>query len=246
MSHSLIYPDWPAPDTVKALSTTRQGGFSTPPFDSFNLGIHVGDNANIVTRNRQYLIEIAHLPESPRWLNQVHDTGISLADNWQLNDKADAIVSNQLNQVCTIMTADCLPIILCNQDGDTIAAIHAGWRSLAAGIIEKTVQHFSCPPREILAWLGPAIGPSQFEVGSDVFHAFTQHSEQAQKAFVQTGDSHYLADIFTLAKQRLNALGIHAIFGGHFCTVTESDQFFSYRRDGVTGRMATMIWISDK
>ncbi len=246
MSQSFIYPDWPAPNTVKAISTTRQGGFSPPPFDSFNLGTHVGDNLDIVTKNRDSLLDMVQLPEPPRWLNQVHGIDVSLASNWQENDQADAIVSKQSNQVCTIMTADCLPILLCNRQGDTVAAIHAGWRSLAAGIIEKTVPHFNYPSHEILAWFGPAIGPSQFEVGSDVYHIFTHHDEYAQKAFIQTSDSHYLADIYELAKQRLNALGIYAIYGGNMCTVTESDRFFSYRRDGITGRMATMIWISNK
>ncbi len=246
MSHSLIYPDWPAPDTVKAVSTTRQGGFSPSPFDGLNLSVHVGDAINSVTNNRISLIKDAQLPEPPRWLNQVHGTTISTANDWQLGDEADAIVSEHANQVCAIMTADCLPILLCNQQGNIVTAIHAGWRSLATGIIEKTLQHFHCPPQQIMAWFGPAIGPTQFEVGSDVCHAFCQHSIHAQQAFQQTDPHHYLANIYLLARQRLNALGIHAIFGGEFCTVSEPTRFFSYRRDGVTGRMASMIWISNK
>ncbi|MBL1320448.1 MAG: peptidoglycan editing factor PgeF [Methylophaga sp.] len=246
MSSPLIYPDWPAPDTVKAVSTTRQGGFSLPPFDSLNLGLHVSDSAAHVEKNCNHLIEIAQLPESPRWLNQVHGTTVSTASAWKIDDEADAMVSEQANQVCAIMTADCLPILLCNQRGDRVAAIHAGWRSLAAGIIEKTLQNFNCPPQQIMAWLGPAIGPTQFEVGTDVYQTFSQHSEQAQQAFVQTDATHYFADIYLLAKQRLNAQNIHAIFGGDCCTVSESTRFFSFRRDGITGRMASMIWTTDK
>lgn len=246
MSESFIYPDWLAPNTIKSLSTTRQGGFSSAPYNSFNLGVDVGDAANSVQKNRHYLIETARLPESPRWLNQVHGIKVASANNWQQDDEADAMVGHSTNQVCAIMTADCLPILLCNQQGDTVAAIHAGWRSLAAGIIEKTVQRFTCPPQTIMAWLGPAIGATQFEVGHDVYQVFTQHSEQAHYAFKQTDASHYLADINLLARQQLNALGIDAIFGGNCCTVSKSSRFFSYRRDGITGRMASMIWISPK
>lgn len=246
MADPFILPDWPAPNTVKAVSTTRQGGFSLPPFDSLNLGLHVGDSDTRVEKNRNDLIETAQLPESPRWLNQVHGTTVTTASTWQFGDEADAMISEQMNQVCVIMTADCLPILLCNQKGDMVVAIHAGWRSLAAGIIEKTLLKFDCNPQEIMAWFGPAIGPMKFEVGTDVYHAFTQYSEQAQQAFVQTDATHYLADIYLLAKQRLNAQNIHALFGGDFCTVSEPARFFSYRRDGVTGRMASMIWISPK
>jgi YfiH family protein len=246
MSRSLIYPDWPAPDTIQSVSTSRQGGVSPTPFDGFNLGLHVGDHAHNVEKNRNHLIEIAQLPESPRWLNQVHGTTVSTASTWQEGDEADAIISNQANQVCAIMTADCLPILLCNQQGNTVAAIHAGWRSLAAGIIEKTLLQFNCPPQEIMVWFGPAIGRTQFEVGIDVYKAFIQHSELAKQAFEQTDATHYLADIYLLAKQRLNTQNIHAIFGGAYCTVSEPNRFFSYRRDGITGRMASMIWITAK
>ncbi|NOQ94205.1 MAG: peptidoglycan editing factor PgeF [Methylophaga sp.] len=242
----MIYPDWPAPESIKAISTTRQGGFSLPPYNELNLGDHVGDNAETVGKNRDSLILQASLPEAPRWLKQVHGTTVSFASSWQQGDEADAIISSHPNQVCAIMTADCLPILLCNQAGDQVAAIHAGWRSLAAGIIEKTVSHFDCPTHEIMAWLGPAIGPSQFEVGNDVFHAFTSHSSDAAIALQQIDPKHYLADIYLLAKQRLNDLDIHAIYGGERCTVSEPAHFFSYRRDGITGRMASMIWIAPK
>jgi YfiH family protein len=231
---------------VKAVSTTRQGGFSLSPFESLNLGLHVGDHAATVEKNRRRLIEIAQLPESPRWLNQSHGTTVSIASAWQQDNEADAIMSNEANQVCTIMTADCLPILLCNQQGNMVAAIHAGWRSLAAGIIEKTLLQFNCAPHEIIAWLGPAIGPDKFEVSHDVFDIFCQFSMCAKEAFVQTDETHYLADIYRLTTQRLNSQNIHRIYGGQFCTVSEPDRFFSYRRDGITGRMASMIWINPK
>ena len=243
MSASLIYPDWPAPNNVSAISTTRQGGFSLQPYDELNLGTHVGDDINRVTKNRRIVEKIAALPESPRWLNQVHGTIVARANNWQQGDKADAIISYSLNQVCTIMTADCLPILLCNQQ--QVAAIHAGWRGLASGVIEKTLQQFNCSPKEIITWLGPAIGSTKFKVGTDVFQSFTQQSSKAKQAFQQTDENHYLADIYLLAKQRLNAYGTYAVFGGKYCTVSETDHFFSYRRDGVTGRMASMIWLND-
>ena len=242
----IIYPDWPAPDTVKAISTTRQGGVSLPPYHNLNLGDHVGDQEIAVIRNRDILTTQAALPESPRWVKQVHGTTVALASTWQQGDEADAIVSKQANQVCPIMTADCLPILLCKQKGEQVAAIHAGWRGLAAGIIEKTVAHFNEPAKDIMAWLGPAIDPLHFEVGPDVYQAFTAHSAEAKCAFTQTDSKHYLADIYQLATQRLNNAGVHAVFGGDYCTVSDPTLFFSYRRDGITGRMASMIWITPK
>ena len=246
IADSLIFPDWPAPNTIKAVSTTRLGGFSLPPYDGFNLGTHVGDEPSTVIKNRDYLVDVAQLPESPRWLNQVHGTRVINSNDWQLNIDADAIVSQQNNHICTIMTADCLPLLLCNKQGDTVAAIHAGWRGLAAGIIENTIAQFHCAPEDILVWLGPAIGPNQFEVGNDVYQSFTAHSTKAIQAFQQTDATHYLADIYLLARQRLTALGVNAIFGGDLCTSSDEQHFFSYRRDDVTGRMASMIWISHK
>jgi len=239
----IIIPDWPAPDNIRAFSTTRESGFSQDPFDSLNLGDHVGDDVTRVAQNREKLIYTIQAPESPRWLKQVHGHHIVDSCDWKLNIEADAIFSQQNNHVCTIMTADCLPILLCNQHGDAVAAIHAGWRSLALGIIEKTVRKFHCEPDTIFAWLGPAIGSSQFEVGQDVYDAFCRHSPQANNAFKATNNSHYLADIYQLARQKLAAQGVSSIYGGDFCTFSDEQQFFSYRRDGKTGRMATLIWI---
>ena len=246
MNSSFIIPDWPVAETIRSFSTTRLGGISSSPYDSLNLGLHVGDEPDAVLANRNQLIQELKLPEQPRWLDQIHGTHVCSAQDWQYGDQADAIISHSENQVCSIMTADCLPILLCNQQGTKVAAIHAGWRSLAAGIIEKTIDKFDCHPADIITWLGPAIGPTQFEVGHDVYQAFCQHSDTAQHAFKKTDSSHYLVDIYLLARQRLNALNVSAIFGGDYCTVSDPSQFFSYRRDGVTGRMASIIWIAAK
>lgn len=242
----LIIPNWPAPNNIKAISTTRYGGYSMPPYDNMNLGSHVGDDMLLVEQNRQQLTLLAHLPESPRWLEQVHGTHIINSNDWQAEIKADAIFSQHAHHVCPIMTADCLPLLLCNQQGDTVAAIHVGWRGLAAGIIEKTLDLFSCNHSDILAWLGPAIGPTQFEVGQEVYDQFVSPDPDASDAFIKTDDQHYHADIFLLARQRLQGNNVSKIFGGDFCTVSDDKRFFSYRRDGVTGRMASMIWITDK
>ena len=242
----LIIPNWPAPNNIKAISTTRRGGYSQPPYNHLNLGSHVGDFPHLVSQNRESICQAADLPEPPRWLQQVHGTTIISSQNWQKNIKADAVLSQHLDHVSAVMTADCLPILLCNQQGDTVAAIHVGWRGLAAGIIEKTLHHFSCDNSEVMAWLGPAIGPTQFEVGSDVYDIFVNNDPHAAHAFKKTDRQHYLADIYHLARQRLQKSELHNIFGGDFCTASEKDRFFSYRRDGSTGRMASMIWITDK
>lgn len=239
-----ILPDWPAPAHIKAFTTTRFGGVSHSPFDSFNLGDHVGDDSLNVAQNRTILGEQAKLPEPPRWLTQNHSCRVIDSQRWGIGEQGDAIISTTPNHVCPILTADCLPILLCTAQGNQVAAIHAGWRGLANGIIEQTIANFPSDKSNLMAWLGPAIGPKQFEVGQEVVDAYVKHDVLAQQAFQQTDDTHYLADIYLLARQRLHALGVSAIYGGHSCTVTESEQFFSYRRDGITGRMASLIWIS--
>ncbi len=242
----LIIPNWSAPHNIKAISTTRSGGVSPPPYDHLNLGTHVGDNPQLVLKNRQLITEIAELPESPRWLEQVHGSNVIDSYDWQENIQADAIFSRRANHVCTVMTADCLPLLLCNQQGDCVAAVHVGWRGLATGIIEAALTRFSCKSSDILAWLGPAIGPMQFEVGQDVYNAFAKNDVNATTAFVATGEQLYLADIYELARQQLQKKGVLQIFGGDCCTVSDKARFFSYRRDGITGRMASMIWIANK
>ncbi len=243
---NLIIPDWPAPSGVKALFTTRAGGVSSGTFGSLNLGAHVGDAAADVEENRRRLSAL--LPSSPIWLNQVH--GIEVVDAalvkycGQAPLAADASFTTLLNVPCVVLVADCLPVLFCTTDGSCVAAAHAGWRGLHRGILEHTVATMNHKPSNILAWLGPAIGPSAFEVGNDVFKAFTEDAPQDAYAFkpATNGTLKYFADIYELARRRLRRAGVTEIFGGQFCTVSNADRFFSYRRDGKTGRMGAMIW----
>ncbi len=241
----VIIPDWPAPANVKALQTTRGGGYSRPPYDSLNFGDHVGDNPMAVAKNRQSL----SLPSEPVWLEQVHGVEVVLAEQAACRPKADATVSFHPGAVCAVMTADCLPVLLCDHAGTVVAAVHAGWRGLADGVIEAAVARMQVAPDTLMAWLGPAIGPQAFEVGEDVKQAFISHDAAADNAFTpvagtaSSGTRKYLADIYLLARQRLNAMGINHIFGGGLCTCTDSERFFSFRRDNKTGRMATLIWM---
>lgn len=243
---SLIIPDWPAPEGVNAYSTTRNGGVSSGAYSSLNLGDHVSDALENVEQNRRLLIQQAKLPQEPAWLQQVHGTEVAVLDTHPLVDnRADAAYSKVNGRVCAIMTADCLPVLFCSSNGDEVAAAHAGWRGLCQGVLENTAAKFNAKPEQILAWLGPAIGPERFEVGPEVRDAFMAKDPQAADAFVPHNQK-YLANIYLLAKQRLTALGITKIYGGDFCTVTEQERFFSYRRDGETGRMASLIWINDR
>lgn len=239
-----IKPDWPVPSNVKALQTTRIGGVSRAPYASFNLAAHVHDNPLDVAKNRQLLSP--YLPSEPVWVNQVH--GVEVIDAAQsgcLQD-ADASFATQANVVCVTMTADCLPVLFCDTRGTAVAVAHAGWRGLCDGVLEATVAKMPVPPSEILAWLGPAIGPQAFEVGDDVRAAFIARDAQAALAFKPHGDK-WLCDMYRLARQRLHAVGVDKIYGGgvneHFCTYTDAARFFSFRRDNVTGRMASLIWL---
>ena len=246
LEHCII-PDWPAPATVKTLQTTRTGGVSVSPYDSFNLGSHVGDNPLAVSRNRMLLAPL--LPSEPVWLNQVH--GLTVVDVAQAGclPEADASVSAHPGAVCVVMTADCLPILLCDERGTVVGAAHAGWRSLCDGVIEATVNAMKVPAPTLMAWLGPAIGASRFEVGDEVRAAFIAQQPQAAAAFVPSMSGvpgvsgKWLADLYLLAQQRLNALGVTRVYGGGMCTYREPERFYSYRRDGVTGRMGTFIWL---
>lgn len=238
----LITPNWPAPANVKSLQTTRTGGVSTSPYDSFNLGSHVGDNPLAVSRNRMLLSPL--LPSEPLWLNQTH--GLTVVDVAQAGclPEADASVSTHPGAVCVVMTADCLPILLCNEQGSVVGAAHAGWRGLCDGVIESTVNAMKVPAPTLMAWLGPAIGPARFEVGDEVRAAFVAQQPQAAAAFVRSASGKWLADLYQLARLRLDALGITRVYGGGLCTYSDPDHFYSYRRDGVTGRMGTFIWLS--
>lgn len=242
MAPDFIMPDWPAPPGVRAFQTTRLGGVSLPPYYSFNLGDHVGDDLVAVGANRTRLA--AFLPSPPLWLKQVHGSTVVDADVALEKCEADAIFSHQPGRVCAVMTADCLPLLLCDQGGTVVAAVHAGWRGLCEGVIETTVAALGRSGRELLAWLGPAIGPQAFEVGDEVCAAFVGRNSQAAEAFVPVGAGKWLADIGLLARQRLAFAGVTAVWGGGQCTVKESNRFFSYRRDGITGRMATLIWLA--
>ncbi len=238
----LIIPQWPAPETVGACSTTRSGGVSQAPWDSLNLGAHVGDAISAVQANRQRLLEQASLPAMPLWLEQVHGNQVLVMDGQQPDFlQADAVYTRQRGVVCAIMTADCLPVLFCSRDGKEVAAAHAGWRGLCGGVLEATLAHFTAPAEDILAWFGPAIGPRAFEVGAEVRAVFMAQGAQAASAFRPAGEKYY-ADIWQLATQRLQWLGVRDISGGDRCTLTEAGQFFSYRREGVTGRMASLIW----
>jgi hypothetical protein len=240
LKHCLI-PDWPAPKNVRALQTTRNGGISAPPYDSLNLGDHVGDAPLAVARNRMLLSPL--LPSEPVWLRQVHGTEVIDAAQAACWPQADACISTQPEAVCAVMTADCLPLLLCDDAGSVVGAAHAGWRGLCDGVIEQTVRAMQVPPYTLMAWLGPAIGPQSFEVGDEVRTAFIAVQPQAVTAFTAGASGKWLADIYQLARQRLNALGITRIYGGNLCTYTDRARFFSYRRDGVTGRMGTFIWL---
>ena len=233
--------DWPAPDFIKAGITLRQDGVSKKPYDSLNLASHVGDELKAVKKNRESL----DVPSEPQWLEQVHSTKAILLPNEVAVPKADASYTFENNIVCAVMTADCLPLLITDITGSCVAAIHAGWRGLCDGIIEETIKQLPAESASLLVWLGPAIGPAVYEIGEDVYDAFTKDDVEAKKSFSNTSDKHWLFDIYRLATLRLNRLGVNQIFGGDNCTLSEKEQFFSYRRDNVTGRMASMIWIEE-
>jgi len=242
MMQNWIAPDWPAPAKVHALVTTRHGGVSMAPYASLNLGDHVGDDPDAVAANRSLLQ--ASLPAQPVWLKQVHGSGIADADHALGVPEADGSVARQENVVCAVLTADCLPVLLCDRTGTVVAAAHAGWRGLADGVIEATARAMAVETGEILAWLGPAIGPQAFEVGDEVRQVFMAHDPAAELAFIPSARAgKWLADIYLLARQRLARIGVTQVYGGDYCTLTDSERFFSYRRDGVTGRMASLVWI---
>lgn len=239
-----IVPDWPAPARVRAGTTTRQGGVSVAPWNSLNLGDHVSDEPQAVAENRRRLRQARGLPAEPLWLEQVH--GIDVIDVATAHGKpmADASVADRPGLVCAVLTADCLPVLLCDVQGTHVGAAHAGWRGLVNGVIEQTVLRMGSPANDLLAWLGPAIGPDAFEVGDEVRQAFIAHDPAAAAAFVPSPAGRWLADIYQLARLRLQRLGVNQIYGGHWCTFTDAERFYSYRREGVTGRMASLIWLA--
>lgn len=244
---SWLIPDWPAPAGVRAVVTTRQGpGCSAPPFDRFNLGLASGDDGSRVQSHRERLVPELGLPSAPHWLQQVHGRAVYRVGTGSPGGglpQADAAVSRVRGQVLAILTADCLPVLLAHAGGRVIGAAHAGWRGLAAGVVEATVAAMSCPPAELSAWLGPCIGAASYEVGREVRDAFVAHGPEAAAAFVATRPGHWYCDLAALARQRLQALGVGSIHGGGFDTVHDP-RFYSYRGDaGRTGRFASLLWL---
>lgn len=238
-----IKPDWPLPPHVHAAVTLRAGGVSVGNYSSLNPATHVGDNPEHVERNRLIIETSLNLPSEPVWLQQVHGDHVVKADQVRTVPEADASYTDRKNFVCAVLTADCLPVLFCGAQGEVIAAAHAGWKGLHAGILKKTVEAMHC--RDISAWFGPAIGPKQFEVGDEVYQAFVDLDKQMATAFKAVKPGKWLADIYQLARIQLQSLAIRHIYGGHYCTVSDPQRFYSYRRDGAaTGRMASLIWRS--
>ncbi|KZW98571.1 hypothetical protein JL49_22350 [Pseudoalteromonas luteoviolacea] len=239
----MLLPSWPLQSQIGAASSTRLGGYSSAPFDKLNLAYHVGDKEQDVAKNRAALS--AYLPAEALWLEQVHGNQVHVLNEDTDTSKlvrADAMYTNLRRRPLAIMTADCLPILLATKQGNEVAAIHGGWRPLAANIIANTLNHFSASSTEVVAWLGPAIGVSAFEVGAEVRQAFVEQSDAYCQAFSPTTSNKYMADIFLIAKLQLHALGVTSVYGENLCTVSHPELFFSYRRDGQCGRMATVIW----
>ncbi len=245
MSDRTVRLEWPAPAGVHAAVSTRRGGVSKPPWDSLNLGERCGDHPDHVHINRRRLRTGAGFPDEPLWLQQVHGSSVVRAPTAAASGaepRADAVWSDQPGVVCGVLTADCLPILLCARSGALVAAIHAGWRGLAAGVIENCVTEMPAVGKELLAWLGPAIGSAAYEVGTDVHAALAAGDPQAQACFQATRPGHWLLDLYALARLRLKRLGVTQVFGGDLCTYTQEAMFFSYRRAGVCGRMFSAIW----
>lgn len=264
-----LTPDWPAPANIHAATTLRTGGVSVGVYGSLNPAMHVGDDADLVTQNRQIIKSLLGLPSDPVWLDQIHSHRAVQAVTSQPLQQADASYTSESGIVCAVMTADCLPLLMCSTDGSQVAAVHAGWRGLLTGVVSNTVSAMQIPldppfaKREagqfdtadsnsslckrggrgdLLVWLGPAIGPDCFEVGAEVRDAFLAKSAVFIPAFKPQSNGKWLADIYQLARIDLGLLGIDKVYGGGFCTVTEQERFYSYRRDKQTGRMATLIW----
>jgi polyphenol oxidase len=243
---SLLPAAWPAPPGVVAFTTLRHGaGVSAPPFDDFNLGARCGDDPQAVVANRGQLAALAGLPAAPQWLHQVHGTGVvRIANAHHAEPEADAAVTDVPDTVLAILTADCLPVVFAADDGGEVGAAHAGWRGLAAGVLEATVAAMRTPAARLLAWLGPAAGPQAYEIGGEVRDAFLAHDSEAASAFAATRPGHWRLDLYALARMRLQRAGIApgAIHGGGLCTIRDPLRFYSHRRDARTGRMATLVW----
>jgi polyphenol oxidase len=243
---AFLFPDWPAAPNVHAAFSLRAGGASAAPFDSLNLGAHVGDDPVRVHDNRQAIGAALALPAPPLWLRQVHGTAVCDADQGTADRDAgfDGVVVRRPGTVAVVQVADCLPVLFAGTDGQAVAAAHAGWRGLAAGVLEATLARLARPAGDVMAWLGPAIGVAHFEVGAEVRDAFLRDDAGAAEAFAGNARGRWQCDLAQLARRRLQALGVRQVYGGRWCTFAEPARFFSYRRDGRCGRMGAFIWIS--
>lgn len=237
-----IVPDWPAAGRVRSLITTRAGGVSSGAFASLNLSARVGDDPDCVARNRAILG--ACLPAEPAWIKQVHGAAVVDPERATPETQADAAATRRPGRVCVVMTADCLPVLLSDRVGRSVGIAHAGWRGLAGGILENTVQAMGTPPEDLIAYIGPGIGARRYEVGEEVRRAFVENHPGAASSFAPAGEGKYLADLYALARARLAAAGVTAVHGGGSCTASD-ERFFSFRRDRITGRMANLIWLED-
>lgn len=242
MTEGIVHADWPLPPGVHAVQTERRGGFSQPPFDGFNLGDHCGDDPGHVARNRARLRTVLALPAEPRWLRQVHGTAVVAAHEAWAETQADASWTDRPGVVCAVLTADCLPVLLASDDGRVVAAAHAGWRGLAAGVLEATLAALPVAPSALSAWLGAAIGPRAFEVGPEVREAFLRVQPRSADAFRPGIGDRWHCDLFALARERLARAGVERVHGGGVCTHDTPDRYYSFRRDARCGRMATLIW----
>ena len=239
----LIEADWPAPPNVRAVATTRAGGVSVGPYASLNLGAHVSDDAQAVSENRLRLRTAVALLRDPVWLNQVHGTAVVEATPHAVPPAADASFARSPGQACVVLTADCLPVLLCDRDGTRVAAAHAGWRGLAGGVVESALRAMDVAPGRVLAWLGPAIEQEMFEVGPEVREQFVARSAENAQAFKHNARGRWQADLYDLARRELARLDVTQVFGGGLRCYADRDRFYSYRRDGATGRMATLVWM---
>ncbi len=245
-AEAILRPRWPAPASVRAAFTTRAGGISAGPWASLNLGSRAGDDPRAVAANRQRIASLLTLPSAPQWLHQVHGAGVLAARDDGRERTADAAWASEPGLVCAVQSADCLPILLCDRAGTRVAAVHGGWRGLAAGIVQRTLEALDTTPETLLAWLGPAICGSCYEVGEDVRAAFAADAAADRRGFrAAARQGHWYADLTAIARAQLAARGVpeRAIFGGDLCTYEDPRRFYSFRRDGTTGRMAALIWL---
>jgi YfiH family protein len=243
-SLQILQPQWGAPEKVQAAFTLRRGGVSQAPYDSLNVGAHVGDQPAAVAENRRRVRVQLQLPQDPAWIEQVHGIEVLDLDRSAATGAADAVLTRHPGRVCAVQVADCLPVLMSVRDGSAVAAAHAGWRGLAAGVLEAIVKRLEVEPRQLIAWLGPAIGQAHFEVGDEVREAFLAHDAGAAAAFAANARGRWQCDLVGLARRRLAALGVGAVLGGHWCTYADASRLFSYRRDRRCGRMAALIWLA--